>query len=423
MSITYPEKRTMPQLPLPSFKDKLVTFNSTYLEDIQAAIEEWNCSRVLLVVSRSLDHNTDKVRDLENTLGSKFSGKKVGVGSHSPYHDVLAIAKLAHEKDADCIVSIGSSSYSDATKTARLLHATFPPEQLTEELMESLIDQTKGMTRPGVFNPPKTRLILVPCSLSVSEYNPVSSATNRDGKKQHFNTLDFVAGAADLVLLDPAVASTAPPERLWLPSGARAVDHSVEGICCSMTVPEGVELSINGLKALIRGLNDYKASLDAGKPLTDESVLKGISACQQGARDAIQGVLVYGSKVGPSHAIGHQLGSVGKVPHGLTSCICLPPTLRYEKEHPENKYFRREGHKIVLDVFNEELGWHEKEAGDAVERFYRSLGLPTRLSAVGVTDDAAIRKIAEKTMTDVWGGGPRQIDDPKDIIQILETVR
>lgn len=423
MSVPYPEKKTVPQLPIASHKDKLVTFNSTYLDDIRAAIEDWKCERVILVVSRSLDQKTDKVHKLENALGSKFAGKEVGVGSHSPYHDVLAIARLAHDANADCIVSIGSSSYSDATKIARLLHATFPPDQLTEEGMESLIDQTKGSTRPGVFNSPKTKLILVPCSLSVSEYNPISSATNQDGKKQHFSKLDFVPGAADLILLDPAVASTAPPETLWLPSGARAVDHAVEGICCSLTVPEGVESSINGLRAIIRGLNDYKAGLDAKTPATDESMLKAISACQQGARDAIQGLLVYGSKVGPSHAIGHQLGSVGKVPHGLTSCVCLPATLRYEKEHPENQYFRLEGHKIVVDVFNEELGWQEKEPGDAVERFYKFLGLPTRLSDVGVTDDEAVWKIAVKTMTDVWGGGPRQIDDPKEIMKILETVR
>lgn len=423
MSIPYPEKKTVPQLPIPSHKDKLVTLNSTYLDDIRAAIEEWKCERVVLIVSRSLDQNTDKIHKLETALGSKFSGKKVGVGSHSPYHDVLAIAKLLHDKNADCVICIGSSSYSDATKIARLLHATFPPEQLTEEGMESLIDQNKGWTRPGVFNAPQTKLILVPCSLSVSEYNPISSATNRDGKKQHFSELHFVPAAADLILLDPEVASTAPPETLWLPSGARAVDHAVEGICCSLTVPEGVESSINGLRAIIRGLNDYKAGLDAKTPSTDESMLKAISACQQGARDAIKGLLVYESKVGPSHAIGHQLGSVGKVPHGLTSCICLPPTLRYEKEHPENKYFRLEGQQTVVDVFNEELGWQEKEAGDAVERFYKSLGLPTRLSDVGVTDDAAVWKIAEKTMTDVWGGGPRQIDDPKEIMKILETVR
>ena len=84
---------------------------------------------------------------------------------------------------------------------------------------------------------------------------------------------------------------------------------------------------------------------------------------------------------------------------------------------------RHEAQARVLKVFNETLGWQATEAAAAMERFVKSLGLPTRLSEVGVTEEAQIEKIAEKTLTDVWGGGPRQIDDPKEIMKILETVR
>lgn len=417
-------KQTAPQLPLHDYANYLVTFNSTYLTDVPALINGWSCARVLLVVSKSVDTNTDKVSNLQHALGPKYVGKKVGVVAHSPYADVLAIARLMNEKDADAVVCIGSSSYSDATKNARLLHATFPLDQLTEETMESLIDQSKGKTRPGAFQKPKTRMILIPCSLSVSEYNPISSATNSDGKKQHFNTLDFVAGAADMVLLDPEVAATAPPESLWLPSGARAVDHAVETICNTATQLPGVQAAKRSLKAIISGLMAYKEALVAGKDRTsDPDTLAGISDCQAGAREAILGILCYGSKMGPSHAMGHQLGSVGKVPHGLTSCVCLAPTLRYEALHPENPYFSAEGQRSVLEIFNETLHWSETSAGDAVEKFYKELRLPTRLSEVGVTSDEALQRIAEKTMTDIWGTGPTQIDDPKEILKILETVR
>ena len=418
------QKQTIPQMPTPDSAEYLVTINSSYLTDVPALIKQWSCSRVILVVSRSLDTNTDKIRNLESVLSPRYVGKKVGVGAHSPYADVLAIAQLAHVRDADAIVCIGSSSYSDATKIARLLHATFPPEQLTEEMMESLIDQSKGGTRPGVFQAPQTRLILIPCSLSVSEYHAVSSATNRAGKKQHFSTHAFKPGAADMVLLDPEIASTAPPESLWLPSGARAVDHAVETLCCSLTQPEGVEVAKTSLKTMINGLSAYKKGLEAGTDRgSDEETLRGISTCQVGARDAFMGIACYGSRMGPSHAIGHQLGSVGKVPHGLTSCVCLAPTLRYEKQNSGNQYFSIEGQRAVLTIFNDTLGWAETDAGDAVEKFYSSLGLPTRLSEVGVTSDEALHKIAEKTMTDIWAGGPKQIDDPKEIMKILETVR
>jgi alcohol dehydrogenase class IV len=376
------QKYTTAQVPLPERQDQLVTFNATYLADIPAAIKQWRCSRTILVVSRSLDQNTDKIRRLEEILGETVVGKQVGVGAHSPYADVLSIAKLAHEKNADSIVCIGGSSYSDAVKIARLLHATFPDKDLSEELMESLVDQVTGITPRDTFKTPKTRLILVPCSLSVAEYSSIASASNRNGKKQHFATLNDTFAASDLVLLDPEIASTAPPDALWLPSGARAIDHAVETLCSSLTEPEGFEVAISSLKSLIHGLKAYKDGLSAGKSITDESIMRAISDCQRGARDSIMGLLVYKSTVGPSHAIGHQLGSVAGVRHGLTSCIGLPATLRYAKKHTDNSYFRVTGQNTVLDIFNKELRWQETEASDAVEKYYRSLGLPTKLSKV-----------------------------------------
>lgn len=327
---------------------------------------------------------------------------------------------MVHEKNADSIVCIGGSSYSDAVKIARLLHAT---NELSEDLMESLVDQVAGITPPDTFKTPKTRLILVPCSLSVAEYCSISSSTNRDGKKQHFATLSDALAAADLVLLDPEITSTAPPDTLWLPSRARAIDHAVESICCCFTEPEGIEIAIRSLKSLIRGLKVYKDGLVAGKSTTDESILQAISDCQRGARESCIGVLVYKSTVGPSHAIGHQLGSVAGVQHGLTSCICLPATLRYAKKNIDNLYFRVAGQQTVLEMFNTEMGWEETEAGDAVEKYYRSLGLPTKLSEVGVTDEEVIREVAVKTMTDVWRGGPKQIESPEGIMELLQTAR
>ena len=82
------------------------------------------------------------------------------------------------------------------------------------------------------------RLILVPTSLSASEWNAVSSATNSHGKKQHFGSWD--EGQADLILLDPDVASTSP-EVLWLSSGVRCVDHFVETACNPLSGQKGYE--------------------------------------------------------------------------------------------------------------------------------------------------------------------------------------
>jgi alcohol dehydrogenase class IV len=220
------KKRTIQQLPVPSRKGHNAILNSNYLEDIVDAIGQWSCQRIFIVHSKALGENTDVIENLKEKLGLFVVGTKSGVGAHSPYEDVLEIARLLHEKKADCLISIGSSSYSDASKIARLMHTNLDPDNLTVEAMEALVDQDKGSA--AGLKDPTTRLILIPTSLSASEWNNNSSATNpQTKKKQHFASEH---AAPDLILLDPEVASTSP-RKLWLSSGIRAVDHCVETVC------------------------------------------------------------------------------------------------------------------------------------------------------------------------------------------------
>jgi len=176
------KRRTIQQLPVPARKGHNAILNSNYLDDIVDAIGTWSCQRILIVHSKALHENTDIVEKLKEKLGSFVVGTKSGVGAHSPYEDVLEIVRLYNEKNADCLISIGSSSYSDACKIARLMYANLAPDNLTVEAMESLVDQKKGSAVD--LKDPTTRLILVPTSLSASEWNNNSSATNPQTKKE-----------------------------------------------------------------------------------------------------------------------------------------------------------------------------------------------------------------------------------------------
>ena len=220
------KKRTIQQLPTPARRGHNAILHSEYLQDIVDAIGAWSCQRVLIVHSKALNESTNVVKDLKEKLGAFVVATKSGVGAHSPYEDVLEMTRLLFEKEADCLISIGSSSYSDASKIARLMHANLAADNLTVEAMEALVDQKKG--RADGLKDPTTKLILVPTSLSASEWNNNSSATNpQTHKKQHFASEH---AAPDLILLDPEVASTSP-RKLWLSSGMRAVDHCVETVC------------------------------------------------------------------------------------------------------------------------------------------------------------------------------------------------
>lgn len=75
-----------------------------------------------------------------------------------------------------------------------------------------------------------------------------------------------------------------------------------------------------------------------------------------------------------------------------------------------------------MRIFNEELGYDEKEAGEALHRFVKELGLPTRLSEVNVTTDEQLQKIADMALTDVLAKD-EGLPDKASIIEILNMAR
>lgn len=89
---------------------------------------------------------------------------------------------------------------------------------------------------------------------------------------------------------DSALTQTTP-QRVWLSTGLRAVDHCVETICSSNPKPEGTKHSLQGLKLLIPGLLRTKQ---------EPSDLEARLRCQLGAAESMRAANLYDVKVGTS---------------------------------------------------------------------------------------------------------------------------
>lgn len=129
----------------------------------------------------------------------------------------------------------------------------------------------------------------------------------------------------------------------------------------------------------------------------------------------MMGLLLWKTPMGLSHAIGHQLGSVCGVMHGVTTCIMLAPVLRYFYEK------RKEAQDDVLKVWNKVLGWEEERLADAVNKFVKMLELPSTLREVGVEKEDDLDRIAGHTLTDILGAGEGV--GKKHVRKILEMAR
>ncbi len=350
-------------------------------------VKTQDAERVFLMVSGTLNRDTDEIGEVRQALGNKCVGTFDRMPPHTPRTAVIAAAGQAREARADLIVTLGGGSITDGAKAVQLCLANDirTPEGL---------DQVRA---PAVVKPPTVRQISIPTTLSAGEFSPISGVTDERTKvKELFRHPGIVPQA---VVLDPAVTRHTPMW-LWLSTGIRAVDHCVEGICSNESSPYGDASALHGLSMLARGLPRVKA---------DPSDMQARLDCQIGAWLSMA-PLVAGVPMGASHGIGYVLGAVFDVPHGHTSCIMLPSVMRWNK--PANA----DRQALVAAA----MGHPAEDAGDVLDAFIRGLGMPRSLSEVKVGREHFDR-IAQQAMGTPWvPRNPRPIPTPAEVKEILE---
>ena len=374
-----------------------VIYGTPLADALAQEVERIGASAVYVLASGTLERQTDVVEQVRGVLGNKLAGVCAKIGAHTPRIDVVAAANAAREAHADALLTVGGGSVTDAAKMVGLClgNDVTDPAQLDRFRATIHID---GRTERPAVNPPAVRSIAVPTTLSAGEFTWFAGCTDtvRQVKESYGHALMMPRS----VILDPA-ATVHTPEWLFLSTGIRAVDHAVEDICSINPQPLSDGTSIHALRLLARGLRAVKA---------DPGDLDARLDCQLGAWMSIMGSQ-NGVTKGASHGIGHVLGGTAGVPHGYTSCVMLPPVLRFNQ--PVNA--ERQG--WVSDALGRP-GW---SAGDAVAELVADLGLPGTLRAVGVEPDQ-LDRIAEESMHDRWvHTNPRKIDGPRDVRMLLDA--
>ena len=91
---------------------------------------------------------------------------------------------------------------------------------------------------------------------------------------------------------------------------------------------------------------------------------------------------LYTGGVGLSHSIGHAIGATYSIPHGITSCLSLAPTVHFKASNPEEA---KQIARIIPYIGKQSTGSDEKDShivADAIARLVEELGHKTTLSAV-----------------------------------------
>jgi maleylacetate reductase len=363
-----------------------VHYGKPAAQSVAEVVKAHGAERVFLMVSGTLNRQTDEVESVRRALGNKCVGTFDKMPAHSPRSAVIAAAAQARAAKADLIVTLGGGSITDGAKAVQLCLAN---DVSTVEGLDKL--------RNTDVKAPTVRQVSIPTTLSAGEFSGISGVTNEATKVKELFRHPLTIPQA--VILDPEVTRHTPMW-LFLSTGIRAVDHCVEGVCSNESTEFTNASALHGLSMLARGLPKVKA---------DPTDMRARLDCQIGSWLSMGG-LAAGVPMGASHGIGYVLGAVFDVPHGHTSCIMLPWVMRW------NKSANADRQALIANA----MGHPGKDAGDVLDDFIRGLGMPRSLGEVKIGKEHFDR-IAAQAMGTPWvPRNPRKIDGPAQVKEILE---
>jgi len=283
---------------------------------------------------------------------------------------VRAAVELYLSAECDGIIAVGGGSSIDLAKGVAVCATHEGPLQ-SFAVIEGGLDRITAATAP---------LIAIPTTAGTgSEVGRGAILILDDGRK--------VGVISPYVI--PRVAICDPELTLGLPStltaatGMDAIAHCIETFMAPAFNPAADGIALDGLWRAWQHIERATA-----EPGDREARLNMMSASMQGA-------LAFQKGLGCVHSLSHALGGINpKLHHGTLNAIFLPAVVHFNADSASVRDERK------LERLRHAMGLAEgADIGQAIEDMTRRLGLPTRLSEIGV-DESLFAGIVEGALHD-----------------------
>ncbi len=368
------------------YRENAVTEAGIYVDDL-------GCSRAFVITDPGVI-GAGLTERLEKALGNKLVGTFADCCQDSGHHIVNQAAEMAREKGADCVVTIGGGSVIDTGKGVSILLAS-----------GGELHDYQGFQ---MLSGPQTPHIAIPTTAGTGA-EVTNVAVIKDWDRDQKQLLGDNNIFPNVAILDPTLTVGLPP-MLTATTGMDALCHAIEGI---VDIPREPMADAMGMQCIRLIMKNLPVCVENGKDL----VARGM----QLVAATMGGLTFCNSQAGLVHAISHTLGGLYKVPHGLGNSLMLPYVMQYNLEDEETAdVYASVAEAMGLDT----AGMSDREAGEAAANaiwdFTKKMGVPQKLSEVGVPEDG-LEKVADMAMSDgaiVYNA--RMVLDASEIVDILK---
>lgn len=332
-----------------------IVFGLDALDRVSDVVKEAGGRRVMLVTTAGRRESEAGER-LVGALGRRVVAVFDGVRPHVPTTVVQSAVSQAQAEGIDTVVSLGGGSCADTAKAVCFF-----------------AEQTAGVPGASYLDRPAIAHVAVPTTYSGAELTPFFGMTDEAAQRKSGAGGPTIAPVA--AIYDPVVTLDTPT-RISAETGMNALAHGIEAAYSPVRTPESEAIALAAIRrvaAALPSVVDDPTDLAARVAMMEGAVLAG--RCLQNA------------SMGVHHGLAQLIGGRTGISHGLANAIILAHALRFTA--------------VAVPDEAERIGAVLGDPGDpagAVDRLRERLGLPGRLSEVGVgleAIDAVVRMSLE----------------------------
>lgn len=301
--------------------------------------------------------------------------------------------KVYQDHDCDAIISIGGGSPQDAAKAIGIVATN-----------GGHIRDYEGLHQSHHKSVPLVAFNTTAGTSSEVTINYVITDEERKVKMVMVDRNSLVS----LSVNDPELMLSKPAS-LTAATGMDALTHAVEAMVTpggftvtSATAAAAVELIFEYLPRAVRDGSD----LEAREHMTYACFLGGMAFNNAG--------------LGYVHAMAHQLGGVYDLPHGVCNAMLLPYVEEMNAKHVPGK-FRHIAKAIGMDVKDKSDEECSMYVIDAIRQLSREVGIPEKLSELGVTDPD-LELLADNAMKDACAPGNPYQPSREEVMELFRKI-
>jgi alcohol dehydrogenase class IV len=291
---------------------------------------------------------------------------------------VKEAAEAMKQFGANWIIAIGGGSVIDTAKAAWVLY----------EKPDVVLDALTPFDVLGLRT--KAKLVCIPTTAGTGSEATKAIVIRDDKTGRKFATINPEL-TPDLAILDPAFVAGLPKE-LTAYTGMDALTHAIEGYIsvwkndfsdgCSL---QAVKMIFKWLPKSVEELSDLEAR---------EKML--VAAC-------LAGMSFGNSQAALAHSLGHSMGSVLRLHHGLSVGMALPYTIEFNCTNNEDCASQYVELARILGITGKNDVTVSMKLAEAIRDLMSKIGSPRSFTEAGVKKkqfDESIEKLVEFAMMD-----------------------